>query len=94
LEASVMPSEEEKSKAIRLARAIASDISLYNEEKIKKGIEGDNLFELIDEDLQEGRDLYKSRVSPELYRTTNYYERAIVDIIVRSRGHIRSRLWL
>lgn len=89
-----MPSEEEKSKAIRLARAIASDISLYNEEKIKKGIEEDNLFDVIEEDLQEGRDLYKSRVSPELYRTTNYYERAIVDIIVRSRGHIRSRLWL
>lgn len=89
-----MSSEEEKSKAIRLARAIASDISLYNEEKIKKGIEEDNLFDVIEEDLQEGRDLYKSRVSAELYRTTNYYERAIVDIIVRSRGHIRSRLWL
>lgn len=89
-----MPSEEEKSKAIRLARAIASDISLYNEEKINKGIEEDNLFEVLDEDLQEGRELYRSRVSDELYRTTNFFERAIVDIIVRSRGHIRSKVWL
>jgi len=89
-----MPSEEEKSKAIRLARAIASDISLYNEEKINKGIEEDNLFDVLHEDLEEGRELYRSRVSDELYRTTNFFERAIVDIIVRSRGHIRSKVWL
>lgn len=89
-----MPSEEEKSKAIRLARAIASDISLYNEEKINKGIEEDNLFEVLEEDLEEGRELYRSRVSDELYRTTNFFERAIVDIIVRPRGHIRSKVWL
>ncbi|HLV60650.1 MAG TPA: hypothetical protein VKY51_04535 [Fredinandcohnia sp.] len=89
-----MPSEEEKSKAIRLARAIASDISLYNEEKINKGIEEDNLFEVLEEDLEEGRELYRSRVSDEIYRTTNFFERAIVDIIVRNRGHIRSKVWL
>lgn len=89
-----MSTEEEKSKAIRLARAIASDISLYNEEKIRRGIEEDNLFDAIEEDLQEGRDLYRSRVTDELYRTTNFFERAVVDIIVRPRGHIRSRVWL
>ena len=89
-----MPSEEEKAKAIRLARAIASDISLYNEEKIRQGIEEDNLFDVLQEELQEGRELYRSRVSEELYRTTNFFERAIVDIIVRPRGHIRSKVWL
>ncbi|MFO7155100.1 MAG: hypothetical protein DIU72_000585 [Pseudomonadota bacterium] len=89
-----MPSEEEKAKAIRLARAIASDISLYNEEKIRQGIEEDNLFDVLQEELEEGRELYRSRVSEELYRTTNFFERAIVDIIVRPRGHIRSKVWL
>mgnify|MGYP000925042328 CR=1 FL=1 len=89
-----MPTEEEKAKAIRLARAIASDISLYNEEKIRKGIEEDNLFEVLQEEIEEGRELYRSRVSDELYRTTNFFERAIVDIIVRPRGHIRSKVWL
>lgn len=89
-----MPTEEEKTKAMRLARAIASDISLYNDEKIVQGIEADNLFEAIAEELAEGRDLYRSRVSPELYKSTNYYERAVVDIILRSRGHVRSPLWL
>ena len=32
---------------MRLARAIASDISLYNEQKIIQGIEHDNLFETL-----------------------------------------------
>jgi hypothetical protein len=55
--------DEEKMKAMRLARAIASDISLYNEQKIIKGIEQDNLFEVLKDEIAEGRELYKSRVS-------------------------------
>lgn len=80
-------------KATRLARAIASDISLYNEEKIKEGIENDTFFDALAAELEEGRSLYKSRLSPDLYARTNYFERAIVDIIIRSKGHIRSKLW-
>ncbi|AKU91271.1 hypothetical protein [Vulgatibacter incomptus] len=89
-----MPTDEEKTKANRLARAIASDISLYNEEKIVKGLEQDNLFDALEAELEEGRDLYRSRVSQELYRTSNFFDRAVVDIIVRSRGHVRSKIWL
>jgi hypothetical protein len=85
--------EEEKAKAIRLARAIASDISLYNEQKIIKGIEHDNLFDVLKDEIEEGRGLYKSRVSAEIIKSTNYFERAIVDIVVRSKAHIRSRIW-
>lgn len=85
--------DEERTKALRLARAIASDISLYNEQKIIKGIEQDNLFDVLRDELQEGRELYKSRVSKELYTTTNFYDRAVVDIVVRSKAHIKSRIW-
>jgi spore germination protein GerM len=85
--------EEEKTKAMRLARAIASDISLYNEQKIVKGIEQDNLFEILKEELAEGRELYKSRVSQEVFTTTNFSDRAIVDIIVKPKGHIKSKIW-
>ena len=83
---------EEKTKAVRLARAIASDISLYNEQKIVKGIEQDNLFDAMRDEIEEGRAHYKSRVSAEIY-AENYFDRAIVDIVVRSKGHIRSRIW-
>ena len=85
--------DEERTKAPRLARAIASDISLYNEQKIIKGIEQDNLFDVLKEELDEGRDLYRSRVSQEVYTTTNFFDRAVVDIIVRGKAHVRSKIW-
>lgn len=78
--------------ARRLARAIASDLSLYNEEKIVRGIESDSLFEELSEEIEEGRALYRSRVAPDLY-THNFYDRALVDILVRSKGHIKSLMW-
>lgn len=85
--------EEERIKAMRLARAIASDISLYNEQKVIKGIEHDNLFDALRDEIEEGRELYKSRVSSEIYSTTNFFDRAIVDIVVRPKGHVKSKIW-
>jgi hypothetical protein len=84
---------EEPEKAMRLARAIASDISLYNEEKIKEGIENDSLFDVVSAELDEGRELYKSRISPDLFARTNFYDRAVVDIIIRAKGHLKSKIW-
>ena len=78
---------------MRLARAICSDVSLYNEEKIVRGIQQDNFFEAVKEELEEGRELYRSRVAPELFQRTNFYDRAIVDVILRSKAHVKSKIW-
>ncbi len=83
--------EEEKMKAMRLARAIASDISLYNEQKIIKGLEQDNLFDVLKDEIEEGRELYKSRVSSEIFTKTNFFDRAIIDIVMRPKGHVKSK---
>ncbi|AKF05737.1 hypothetical protein [Sandaracinus amylolyticus] len=83
---------ETEEAARRLARAIASDLSLYNEEKIVQGIQSDNLFEVLAEEIEEGRALFKSRVAPELY-ARGFYDRAIIDILVRSKGHVQSKMW-
>ena len=79
--------------ANRLARAIASDLALYNEAKIKEGIENDSFYELLSEEIEEGRAHYQGRVKPELQKSTNFYERAIVDVILARKGHIKSRIW-
>jgi len=87
-----MPLIETEEAARRLARAIASDLSLYNEEKIVKGITEDNLFESIAEEIEEGRQLYKSRVAPDLEKK-NFYGRALVDILIRGKRHLKSKMW-
>jgi len=80
-------------KAKRLARTILSDISLYNQPKIEKGIKNDNLFDLLEEDLQKGLELYQSRVSPEISSQTNYFNIAVVDILIKNGGKIESDIW-
>jgi hypothetical protein len=85
--------DEERMKAMRAARAIASDISIYNEQKIIRGIEQDNLFEVLKDELEEGREHFKSRVSAEIYTTTNLYDRAVVDVILKPKGHVKSKIW-
>ena len=62
-------------KAMRLARAIASDISLYNEEKIREGIENDTFFDAIAGELEEGR--------PTLARRERFGPRPSVESIRR-----------
>ena len=88
-----MPLIETPEQAIRLARAICSDVSLYNEEKIVRGIEQDNFFDALKDELEEGRELYRSRLAADLYAKTNFYDRAIVDVILRSKRHVKSRIW-
>jgi hypothetical protein len=79
--------------ANRLARAIASDLSMYNEAKIKEGIENDSFFTVLKDELEEGRAHYNGRVSPELLKRTHFFDRAIVDVIIARKGHIKSKIW-
>ena len=79
--------------ANRLARAIASDLSLYNEAKIKEGIENDTFFNLMQEEIAEGRAHYESRVDRKLIESSNFFDRALVDVILARKGHIKSKIW-
>lgn len=83
---------ETEEAARRLARAIASDLSLYNEDKILEGLQADNLYETLAEEIEEGRTLYRGRVTPDLF-ALNFYDRAIVDLLIKSKGHIKCKLW-
>lgn len=79
-------------RARQLARAIASDLSLYHEDKIVGGIENDNLFDVMSDEIQEGRELFKSRVVEDISKM-NIYDRAIIDVLIKSKGHVKSKMW-
>ena len=88
-----MASIIDKSKRARqLARAISSDLTLYHEAKILEGISEDTLFEVMADEITEGRDLFKSRVTPELF-AEGIFDRALVDVLVKSKGHVKSKIW-
>ena len=79
-------------RARQLARAIASDLTLYHEAKILEGLERDTLFDVMRGEIEEGRTLYKGRVTPEIF-ALNIYDRALVDVMLKSKAHIKSRIW-
>ena len=87
-----MPLIDKPDRARQLARAIASDLTLYNEKQIVTGIEQDNLFTALREQIEEGRSLFKTRVAPDIF-ALNIYDRAIVDVLVKSKGHVKSKIW-
>ena len=81
-------------RAERLARLIVEEIILYNKVRIKEGIENDTLFDLLDKDISAGRRYYDDNVSPDLPPQSNYFNQALVDLLVRGQGaQIPSRIW-
>jgi len=84
---------EDADKARRLARTIVSDIALYNREEIRKGIQNDNVFDLLAVEIERGNKLYLSRVSPEIQKRKNFYNQAIVDILIKQYGNTESTIW-
>jgi len=78
--------------AKRLARAILSDVAMYNPEKVENGIKNDNIFEVLKEELEEGRQHFLSRVSPDVEADT-IYDIAVVDVLIKRAGKIESSIW-
>jgi len=79
-------------QARRLARAIISDVAIYNREKVEEGIRNDTIFEVLADELAEGRQHFTSRITPEL-ATANIFDMAIVDVLIKRAGKIESSIW-
>jgi hypothetical protein len=83
---------ENPDQAKRLARAILSDVALYNRDKLETGIKNDTVFEVLKEELEEGRQHFVSRVAPHL-ASSNIYDIAVVDVLIKRAGKIESPIW-
>lgn len=80
-------------QAARLARAAASDIAIYNAEKIKRGFETDRLFEELEIDLREAEAMWANKVSSEIVHGTNLLQKAFVDIVFAGSGQTKSPIF-
>jgi len=81
-----------KEQAARLARAVVSDVAIYNQEKVEKGIKNDNIFDTLSEEIEEGRQHFYSRVAPEL-NPEQIFDLTLVDILIKRAGKIESPIW-
>jgi len=75
-------------KARRFARIIVSDIALYNQARVEEGVRNGAFYQLLADDIGEGRTLYNSRVPEEIRSGTSYLEEAFEDLIVRKKEEL------
>ena len=76
---------EAQTKARRLARIIVSDIALYNQAKVEEGVMNGTFYELLADDIAEGRALYIRRVSEEIRKNSLYLEDGFAELIAKKK---------
>ncbi len=74
----------EHEAARRLARIIVSDIALYNPERAKEALQKNSFYEMLKDEIEEGRKLYNERVQAQVRSNTDYFQDALED-------HIKSK---
>ena len=77
---------KEHEEARRLARIIVSDIVLYNKKKVDEGIRSNTFYELLKEEIEEGRKHYESRIPPEVQKVRDFFKEAFEDYIKKKKG--------
>ncbi len=75
-------------KARRLARIIVSDIVLYNQGKVEQGVREGTFYQLLADDIREGENLYRQRVSQQVRDTTSFLEEAFEEVIAKKRAEL------
>lgn len=75
-------------EAKRLARIIASDIILYNQESVEQGLRDGNLYDLLKDEIKEGMAYYAKRVSPEVRKGTTYLKNTFEELIDKMKKEL------
>lgn len=83
-------SEDERrlhNDARRFARLLVSEIKLYNEQKVKEGREGNDLYERLREAIDRSREMYDKRVQPPVAAKFDYFHYELVSNLAEGDGN-------
>lgn len=85
-EVAVEPREYDEAR--RLARLILSDIIIYHPQKVESGIRDNNFFEVLKEEIDEGRQYYDSRVPFRVRRDSEIFTETLQQFVQMKREEI------
>jgi hypothetical protein len=68
-------------EAMRFARLLVSEIKLYNEAKVQQGRSSNGIYNLMRDDIERSRQLYKERVPEPVRAQTNYFNDELIRIL-------------
>jgi response regulator RpfG family c-di-GMP phosphodiesterase/DNA-directed RNA polymerase subunit RPC12/RpoP len=78
----------EYDEARRLARLILSDIIIYHQRKVEEGIRDNNFFDVLHDEIDEGRQYYESRVPLRVRRDTEIYTETLQQFLQMKREEL------
>ncbi|HYI11754.1 MAG TPA: response regulator [Thermoanaerobaculia bacterium] len=78
----------EYDEARRLARLILSDIIIYHVQKVDEGIRDNNFFEILREEIEEGRQYYDSRVPLRIRQDSEIYTETLQQFVQMKREEL------
>ena len=81
--------QAEFDEARRLARLILSDIIIYHAAKVERGIRENNFFELLRDEIAEGRQYYESRVPKRVLRDSEIFTETLQQFVQMKREEMQ-----
>ena len=75
-----------RSKEEMLARALVSDIKVYNRETYERALAEGNLLDALGPEIKKSWELYKEKVTPEVAGSTDYFRDALNEILAEGRN--------
>jgi hypothetical protein len=67
--------------ARRFARLLVSEIKLYNEQKVREGLESSDLYDRLREAIDRSREMYDKRVQPPVASKFDYFHYELVGAL-------------
>lgn len=77
--------KRDRDKARRLARALVSDILVYNRDVRDKALQEGNLIQALGPEIKKSWELYKERVTPEVANSTSHFRDALNEILAEGQ---------
>jgi len=75
----------EYDEARRLARLILSDIVIYNADKVDRGLRENSFFDVLKDEIEEGRSYFDSRVPFRVRRDTEIFNETLQQFVQMKR---------
>ena len=79
-------SRRRRSKEEMLARALVSDIMVYNRDLYDTAKAENNLLEALGSEIKKSWELYKEKVTPEVANSTNHFRDALNEILAEGEN--------
>lgn len=75
-------------EARRLARLILSDIVIYNAARVERGIRDNSFFDVLRDEIAEGRQYFESRVSPRIRQRADVFTETLQQFVQMKREEL------